>query len=119
MAKHAFVYLEWACTDLERAKTFYGGLFDWGFKPMGEDYLEIRPPEGLTAGLEKVEKVKPGKSPVVYVEVDEIEPYQEKAAALGGGVAVPKTEIQGIGWYALLTDPDGSIVGLFQRGGQE
>lgn len=119
MAKHAFVYLEWLCTDLERARAFYGGLFDWEFKPMGEGYLEMRPPEGLSAGLQQVEKVKPGESPVVYVEVDEIEPYLEKAGALGGGVAVPKTEIPGLGWYAHLTDPDGSIVGLFQSGRQE
>ena len=41
----------------------------------------------------KVDEVRPGESPRVYVEVEEIEPYLEKAKQLGGGVAVPKTEI--------------------------
>jgi hypothetical protein len=52
---------------------------------------------------------------VIYVEVEEIEPYLKKAEELGGGVEVPKTEIPTLGWYAHLKDPDGSLVGLFQE----
>ncbi len=59
-------------------------------------------------------EVHPGESPAVYVDVDEIEPYLQKVKVLGGGVAVPKTEIPTLGWYAHLTDPDGNIIGLFQ-----
>lgn len=62
----------------------------------------------------KADKVTPGASPVVYVEVEEIEPYLEKAKELGGGVAVPKTEIPTLGWFAHLKDPDGNLVGLFR-----
>lgn len=114
MAKHAFCHIEWSSTDLERSKTFYGGLFAWKFEPWGEDYLTFTAPEGPGGGIMKVKEVSPGASPSVYVEVDEIEPYLNKAKELGGGVAVPKTEIPKVGWFAHLKDPDGNIVGLFR-----
>jgi hypothetical protein len=63
----------------------------------------------------KAKEVKPGESPVVYIEVEEITPYLDKAKKLGGEVAVTKTEIPTLGWFAHLSDPDGNIVGLFQE----
>jgi hypothetical protein len=72
------------------------------------------PPEGPGGGIEKVDTVHPGESPVIYIEVEEIQPYLEKAKTLGGAVKAPKTEISTIGWFALLADPDNNTVGLFQ-----
>ncbi len=119
MAKHAFCHIEWSVTDLERSKAFYAGLFDWKFEPWGEEYLVFSTPQEPDGGLMKVNEVSPGSSPVVYVEVEEIEPYLEKARELGGGVDAPKTEIPNLGWFANLKDPDGNLVGLFQGKPQE
>ena len=120
MAKHSFCHIEWSSTDLERSKTFYAGLFDWKFESWGEGgYLIFTPPEGPGGGIMKADTVTPGASPVVYVEVNEIEPYLEKTKELGGEVAVPKTEIPTMGWFAHLTDPDGNLVGLYQIQKQE
>lgn len=115
MAKHTICHVEWSSTDLERTQAFLSGLFDWKFKAWGDKYLLFNTPEGgPDGGIAKVDEVKPGESPVIYIEVDEIEPYIEKAKRLGGEVAVPKTEIPTVGWYALLKDPDNNIIGLFQ-----
>ena len=114
MAKHAICHVEWAVTDLERTKTFLAGLFDWKFQPWGDAYLMFSPPEGMGGGLMKVDEVKPGESPTIYIQVEEIEPYLEKVTGLGGAVAAPKTEIPKLGWYAHITDPDGNIWGLYQ-----
>jgi len=114
MAKHTINHVQWSVTDMERAKAFYGGLFGWSFETWGDNYTTFKPPEGLEGGLMKVDQVKPGQSPYIYIEVEELEPYLERARELGGGVDVPKTEIPQIGWFAHLTDPDGNIVGLFQ-----
>jgi predicted enzyme related to lactoylglutathione lyase len=115
MARHTICHVEWACTDLQRAKTFYGGLFDWSFTPWGEEYLMFRTPDqGIGGALMSVPRVQAGNSPLVYVLVDTIEPYLDQAKKLGGGVAVPKTEIPTIGWFAHLTDPDGNTLGIFQ-----
>lgn len=62
----------------------------------------------------KVEKVEPGSSPIIYVCVDEIEPYLEKVTGLGGSVKQGKTSIPEYGFYALLRDPDGNLIGLFK-----
>ncbi len=114
MTRHAFCHIEWSSTDLERTKGFFSGLFGWKFQPLGGDYLTFDPPEGPGGGIMKVDEVHPGESPSVYIEVGEIEPYLQRARELGGSVAVPKTEIPNVGWFAHLKDPDGNIVGLFQ-----
>lgn len=117
MAKHAICHIEWSSTDLGRTKAFLSGLFGWEFQPFGGDYLVFSTPEGPGGGIMKADEVKSGESPLVYIEVEEIEPYLERAKGLGGRVAVPKTEIPTVGWFAHLTDPDGNVVGLFQGGG--
>jgi predicted enzyme related to lactoylglutathione lyase len=114
MAKHSFCHIEWLSTDLERTKTFLSGLFGWQFKPWGSEYLVFSPPKGPGGGIMKAKEVHSGESPSVYVEVDEIEPYLEKAKQFGGDVGVGKTEIPGAGWFAHLIDPDGNIVGVFE-----
>ncbi len=119
MAEHAICHIEWSCTDLERTKSFFSGLFGWKFEPFGEGYLLFEPPDGPGGGIARVDEVHPGDSPCVYVEVEEIEPYLEKVKGLGGGVSAPKKEIPNVGWWALITDPDGSPVGLFQGAPRE
>lgn len=112
--KHAICHIEWSSTDLEKTKTFLSELFQWDFEPWGEDYILFSPPEGPGGGISKVDTVHPGESPVIYIEVEEIQPYLEKAKTLGGAVKIPKTEIPTIGWFAYIVDPDNNIVGLFQ-----
>jgi hypothetical protein len=116
MAKHSICHIEWQATDLNRAKAFYGGLFNnWKFEPWGESYLLFQVPDGIGGGIMKTQKVSPGQSPTVYIQVDEIEPYLQRAKKLGGKVTVPKTQIDpSVGWSAHLADPDGNTVGLFQ-----
>lgn len=116
MAKHVVCHIEWSSTDLERTRKFLAGLFDWEFENWGPEYTTFKPKEGPGGGLMKVDRAKPGSSPVVYIEVEEIEPLLNKAKELGGGVAVGKTEIPDMGWFAHLSDPDGNIVGLYQEG---
>jgi predicted enzyme related to lactoylglutathione lyase len=114
MEKHSVCHFEWSSTDLETAQAFYTGLFGWKFSPWGKDYLVFRTPEGPNGGIMKVDKVVPGKSPYIYIQVEEIEPYLEKAKELGGGVDTLKKEIPKVGYFAHVLDPDGNIVGLFE-----
>jgi len=116
METHAICHIEWSSTDLERAKVFFSRLFGWKFQTLGENYLIFNPPQGPGVGIMKVAAVRPGESPYVYIEVDEIEPYLQRARELGSEVAVGKTEIPNVGWFAHLKDLDGNVVGLFQAG---
>jgi predicted enzyme related to lactoylglutathione lyase len=114
MAKNFLSHFEWSSTDLERTKTFLEGLFGWKIKSWSDNYMVIYPPEGPDGGIMKVDKVEPGKSPCIYIEVDDIEPYLEKAVELGGKIDVPKTEIPKVGWYAHILDFDGNTIGIMQ-----
>ena len=118
MSKNAVCHIEWSCTDLERAKAFLAGLFGWQFEPFGPDYLLISAPAGPGGALQKVDKVEAGASPLVYVEVDHIEDYLGRVEELGGVVATARTEIPTVGWYALIKDPDGNMMGLYEEGAQ-
>ncbi len=116
MGKHDVCHIEFDSTNLERTKKFFGGLFgDWKFQSWGESYMLFDTPNGPGGGINKVDKVEGGSGALVHVQVDEIEPYLTKAGGLGGGVHTPKTEIPEAGWFAVLTDPDGNLLGLFQN----
>ena len=115
MPKNSICYVEWYSTDLNRTRKFLSGLFRWKFKVSTRDYWMFFPPSGIGGGIQKVPRVRAGKSPLVYVLVDRIGPHLKKAPSLGGAVAVPRTEIPTYGWFALLKDPDGNIVGLFEN----
>jgi predicted enzyme related to lactoylglutathione lyase len=49
-----------------------------------------------------------------YIEVTSIEDALTAAERTGGSVKEPKSEIPGMGWFAVLNDPEGNEVGLFQ-----
>ncbi len=114
MTKNAFCHIEWSTTDLERTKNLLSNLFGWKFQPWGKEYMVFSTPQGVGGGIMKVDKVEPGTSPMPYVDVDEIERYLEKATQLGAEIAVPKTPIKGVGWYAHIKDQDGNIYGIVQ-----
>ncbi len=115
MIKHSVCHIEWHVTDFEKTETFYGGLFGWTFKAWGEEYLIYMGPEGgVNGGFVKVPEVKAGSSPIIYILVEEIEPYLEKAKELGGDVWEGKTEIPEVGWFAIIKDPFGNAVAVFQ-----
>lgn len=114
----AIGHVEWRCTDLARAKRFYGGLFGWEFRPWGKEYLLFRGPGYAGGGFARVKNrraVRAGGSPTAYVEVKDIEATLRKARRLGGSTERAKTEIPGMGWFAHLRDPDGNRIGLYEE----
>jgi predicted enzyme related to lactoylglutathione lyase len=114
MPSNTVCHIEWACTDLEKTRSFLAGLFGWKFTVWSDEYMMFKAPGGPGGGISKVDKVEPGNTPAVYVEVDSIEPCLQMARELGGAVVLPRTAVSTIGYMAHLTDPDGGIVGLFE-----
>ncbi len=117
-----FVHVELWSEDVDKAKAFYTGLFDWKLEdvPMagpgggGMTYTVICPGEGTGGGMMK--NPVPGSPPhwMPYVVVDDLSASTSKAKSLGATVAVEPTEIPNVGWYSLITDPSGATLGLFQ-----
>ena len=113
-----FVHIELSTTDVGKAKSFYGKLFDWNLEdvPMGEAgaYTMIKVGEGTGGGLMK--QLIPGAPSawLAYVLVDDIKSATSKAKSLGAKVMKDVTEVMGAGWLSIIVDPTGAPVGLWQ-----
>ena len=90
-------------------------LFDWDFKPFGKGYLLYNTHQGITVGLRKVENVRSGDTTTFHINVKDIDTLLEKAKEAGGQIFRGKTVIPAMGYYALIRDPDGNIIGLYQK----
>jgi len=121
---HTVIHFEIPPNDVEKIKTFYTSLFGWKIEkvPGGMEYYVIttvpvdekgnllRP--GVNGGLYK--KDQPQQQPVNYIYVESVDEYSKKVESLGGKIVVPKTEVQGMGWFALAQDPEGNTFGIFE-----
>ena len=121
---HTIVHFEIPAENLEKLKKFYSDLFGWKFEKfpgpteywnvqtvhVNEEGMPMRP--GVNGGMMK--KDRPEHKPVNYISVESVDEYSNKAVQLGGQIIVPKMEIPGLGWWALVLDPDGNQIGLFE-----
>jgi len=112
-----FVHVELNSTDVNKAKAFYGKLFDWKLEdaPMpGGTYTMIGVGEGTGGGMMK--QMIPGapSSWLAYVGVDDIEAATKKAKSLGATVMKDVTEVPGFGWLSIIVDPTGAMFGLWK-----
>jgi predicted enzyme related to lactoylglutathione lyase len=60
-----------------------------------------------------VNETNPAGLVTVYVGTDDIAGTLAKVEKLGGKTYVPKTEIPGMGWFAIFSDPSGNKIGLY------
>lgn len=115
MAQPLIAHVEIPSTNLERSKEFLKDVFNWNFKPFGNGYLLFNNHKGIMVGLRKSDSIAEGDCTVFHISVDSIDEVLEKSRRFGGGIKTPKTTIPAMGWYALIVDPDGNTIGLFQK----
>lgn len=109
-------------TDVESARSFYEGLFGWTSEilptPMGVDYTQFRlggdvvcgmgpvPPDALAAGMPSMW--------TSYALVSDADATCAAAEAAGGTVTMPVMDVMDQGRMAMITDPGGGTLGLWQ-----
>src|SRR6185295_2935497 len=97
-------------SDVGKAKSFYGKLFDWNLEDMPMDdgtYTMIKVGEGTGGGLMKNPMPNAPSSWVAYVQVNDLKKSVQKAKALGGKVMKDETKVMGMGSLAIINDPTG------------
>lgn len=113
-----FVHVELNTTDVAKARSFYGELFDWKLEdvPMGPggSYTMINVGEGTGGGLMKQPVPGAPSSWLAYVLVDDVRAATDRARALGATVAKDVTEVPGAGWFSVILDPTGAALGLWK-----
>ncbi len=101
--------------DTEKAKAFYGTLFDWKFDDATmPGYTLINAGVDPSGGLFKSPSSAHGSCVNVYIQVQDIDGTLKKVRDLGGKVIVEKTAIPNTGHFAMFTDPEGITVGIMQ-----
>src|SRR6266849_4769670 len=97
-----FVHVELMSTDVDKAKSFYGKLFDWKLEDMNMGdmiYTMIRVGEGTGGGLMKNPMPNATSMWVAYVKVDDLRAATNKAKSLGASVMKDVTEVEGAGSF--------------------
>lgn len=115
----AITWNELTTTDVEAAKTFYGGLFGWTFEKMPDANMEYwvimngsRPNGGIMPTPEQMAGMPPMWT--VYFSVADIDETVKKAKAAGGTVKGEIIDSADIGRMAVISDPTGMTAEFMQ-----
>ena len=107
-------HFEFISDNPDKCKAFYTGVFGWEFDDKSmSDYTLINTGTKPGGGLMMRPPEAPAPALSVYFMVDDIDETLEKVRQGGGCVIVPKTPIPNVGEFAMFTDPEGIVVGLF------
>jgi len=112
-----FVHVELATNDVAKAKSFYSNLFDWKMEdiPMASGaYTMIGVGDGTGGGLMQNPMPNAPSMWLAYVLVPDIDAATKKAKSLGGTVMKDVTEVMDMGWFSIIVDPTGAMLGLWK-----
>jgi predicted enzyme related to lactoylglutathione lyase len=119
----SFSWLELGTTDRTNAKKFYSNLFGWSAEdmPMGPEmvYTIFRINGKDVAGAYQLmkEQVAAHVPPhwMLYIQVESADRAAAKAVELGAQQIVAPADIPNVGRFAVLQDPTGAAISIFQR----
>jgi uncharacterized protein len=107
------IHFEIGCRDIEKTTDFYSNLFGWEMNRMGHATMIKTDAGGIGGHLVSLGH-EPHNFVTVYVEVDHLQAYLDKAASLGGKTLVPPVKLPGDrGSFAWMADPEGNLIGLW------
>jgi predicted enzyme related to lactoylglutathione lyase len=107
-------------SDPDKSRSFYGELFGWTSQEAGEEYggyINFSKDGLPVAGAMRND----GQSGIpdiwsVYLATDDAKATADAAAANGGQVLVPPMDVGEQGTMAVVTDPGGAAIGIWQPG---
>jgi uncharacterized protein len=124
MKKNSVAHFEIYADDPDQLEQFYTSLFDWKIERMPNmDYRLIKTVDtdakgmptqtgGINGGLMKRPAGYEGRAWVNYVNVESLEASIDRAQKLGASLMKGKSAVPGMGWFAMLTDPQGNPFAL-------
>ena len=113
-----FIWYDLITEDIDAAKQFYSGLFDWTFEettgPRGNDYVLAKSGNVYVAGLVPMAEPADGTDIsrwLPFVSVDDVDAAVARSTAGGGRVAASARDVP-LGRVAAIIDPQGAVIGL-------
>ena len=118
------VHFEIPFDDQKRATAFYADAFGWQVNAMPEmNYVlastgpsDDGPPSEpgfINGGM--LERGLPVGSPVLVVDVEDVDAALETIERLGGTTVTAKQAVGDMGFAAYFKDPEGNVMGLWQN----
>jgi hypothetical protein len=95
---HKINYIEFAATDIPRAKQFYAAVFGWSFEDWGPDYISFEAAgAGVHGGFRKAkpEESRGDAAPLVVLYSADLKATESAIVAAGGKIDVPAFEFPG------------------------
>jgi len=121
------VHFEVPFDDGDRARGFYQDIFGWNLQtmpemgytmvstgPAGDDGM---PGEPGYIGGGMFQREEPLSSPVVVMDVDDIDATLAQVEQHGGSIVRPKEPVGDMGFAAYFNDTEGNLLGLWQTAG--
>ncbi|HEX6263122.1 MAG TPA: VOC family protein [Actinomycetota bacterium] len=110
------VHFEIGVEDPERSERFYRELFGWTMQEAAGGYRLVLTDgdAGIGGGLMPTREAVPTYV-TIYVDVEDLEATLLAAEKLGGKTLVEPMPIEGVGRFAMFTDPDGNMVGILAQ----
>jgi len=107
------VHFEIGCRDKARSSEFFSKLFDWNTQEVPPaTMIDTTAGRGINGHITALGH-EPQNYVTVYVDVDDVQSYLDKATALGGKALLPVLTIPQ-GQFSWFSDPDGNIIGLWK-----
>jgi len=114
------VHWELWSKDPAKVSAFYERVFDWkiNYIPQMEYRLvntnAAEPMKGIDGGIMKPQEGPWPGNMAFYILVDDLAAFRKKITDAGGKILVEEQEVPGMGWFALFSDPDGRVMGIWK-----
>lgn len=115
-----FCWNELMTPNVEASKAFYSSLFGWEIQEhdMGHmTYTTLKNGDKDVGGMMSIPKEHEKDMPphwMSYIYVEDLDTTVEKAKSLGATIKQPPTDISDFGRLAVLQDPTGAHIALWQ-----
>jgi predicted enzyme related to lactoylglutathione lyase len=107
------VHFEIGCRDKARTSEFFSQLFDWNIHESGPAaMIDTAAGTGINGHITALGH-EPHNYVTVYIEVDDVQKYLDKATELGGKALLPVISIPE-GQFSWFSDPEGNVIGLWK-----
>lgn len=118
------IHFEIHASKPEVLAKFYSEVFGWSIEKVpGMEYWLIETGPAEEAGINGAIVERSGPPPqkgqgmtafVNTIDVPSLDESVSRVTDAGAAIAMPKTQIPGVGWVAYFIDPDGNLVGMLQ-----
>ena len=111
------VHFELPYDEAGRARKFYEEVFGWQIQGWGDApayQLATTGSDGLGIDGALYQRRTPDLGVLIYVAVPDLLETLAQAERAGASLVQPKTQIGGVGWSAVIQDPEGNMLGLFE-----